>query len=81
MIVAIYIQSESCDKYLELFVNETVHEIKEKLYDNMEMYKPVCEYDVVFDASTTEKEKLDVGEMLSEWYDDSWNRDDDEEDY
>lgn len=79
MIAAIYIKSESGDNYLNLFVNESVHEIKEKLYENMEMYEPVCEYDVVFDDSTTKQEKQDVGEMLSVWYSDSWNSDEDRE--
>ncbi|QOI71024.1 hypothetical protein pEaSNUABM12_00086 [Erwinia phage pEa_SNUABM_12] len=80
MIVAMHITSESCDHYLELFVDKTVEQIKEELYDNMEMYEPVSDYAVTFDDSTTKSEREEVNDMLSDWYDDSWNRDEDDGD-
>lgn len=76
MIVAMHIKSESSDHYLELFVNKTVEEIKQELYDNMEMYEPVSEYNVTYDDnSTTEEEVEEFMAMVSDWYDASWNRD------
>ncbi len=74
MIVAIHIKSESGDSYLELFVDKTVEEIKQSLYDNIEMYEPVGEYDAVFDDSTTKSESDEVNDMLSDLYDYSWDR-------
>lgn len=73
MIVSLHIMSESCDHYNELFVNETVEEIKQQLYANMPAYEPVSDYTVTFDDSTTNEEIKEVNEMLSDWYDASWN--------
>ena len=69
-----HIKSESGDNYLELFVDKTVEEIKQRLYDNIEMYEPVCEYDTAFDDNTTPSERKEVDNMLSSWYDHSWDR-------
>ncbi|SOK58351.1 hypothetical protein [Yersinia phage fHe-Yen9-04] len=75
MIVAMSITSESSDHYLELFVDKTVEQIKEELYDNMEMYEPVSDYAVTFDDNTTPSEKTQVETMLSDWYNHSWGND------
>lgn len=80
MIVALHIISESADHYTELFVNKTVEEIKTQLYDGMDWYAPVGDYYYAFDDDTTTEEQKAVKQMLSEWYDASWNRDEDGED-
>lgn len=76
MIIAMHIKSESGDSYVELFVNDTVEVVKSKLYESMEWYCPVCEYQTTFSDDTTDAEKEQVKEMLSTWYDDSWKRED-----
>ena len=75
MILALHIISESSDHYTELFVNKTVEEIKTQLYDGMDWYAPVGDYYYAFDDDTTDKEEKEVKAMISQWSDDSWNRD------
>ena len=80
MIVAMHIMSESCDHYVELYVNKSIEEIKQELYNGMEWYCPVADYGFKIDENTsTESERLEFQEMVSKWHDDSWNHD--EEDY
>lgn len=76
MIIAMHIKSESGDSYVELFVNDTVEVVKDKLYEGMEWYCPVCEYQITFDDDTTDEEKQQIHDMVSEWYDDSWKQED-----
>lgn len=78
MIVAMHIKSESSDHYLELFVDKTVDEIKQELYDGMEWYYPVSDYDIVFDENTRVSQRQEVESMVSTWYDDSWKYDESE---
>lgn len=80
MIVALHIISESSDHYTELFVNKTVEEIKTELYEGMEWFAPVGDYYYAFDDETTDAEEKAVKQMISQWVDDSWNREDNEED-
>ncbi len=75
MIIAMYIKSESGDSYVELFVNDTVEVVKEKLSEGMEWYCPVGEYQVTFDDNTTEEEQKQIRNVIRKWYDDSWKRD------
>jgi hypothetical protein len=76
VIIAMHIKSESGDSYVELFVNDTIEVVKSKLYEGMEWYCPVCEYQTAFSDDTTDEEIEQVKEMLSTWYDDSWKRED-----
>jgi len=79
MIVALHIISESSDHYTELFVNKTVEEIKQELYDGMDWYCPVGQYYTAFDDDTTDEEEYAVRKMLSQWSSDSWNHEGDDE--
>lgn len=82
MIVALHIVSESGDHYTELFVNKTVEEIKTELYEGMDWFAPVGDYYYAFDDNTTSAEEKEVKRMISQWHDDSWkNEDEEDEDY
>lgn len=68
---ALYLKSESGDSYLYCFEEETIIYIDRKLRDDMEMFSPLCEYKV---AGSDEEFVEYVKNVMSEIYDESWER-------